>query len=527
MSSSARSVASRFTAADVIAARRELAWRNLSDFACMVDIPTVPLTDAEDEDRFSVVRLNSLAAHHRLLCEKLQAIAEGRIPNLMVLMPPGSAKSTYVDVVFIPWFMWRFPREPVILASYASDIARKQGRRARQLIMSKSYRNLTGLTLKDDQKAAHEWALSNESEYMAGGLTSGLTGNRARLGITDDPIKGRREAESDVTPDVTWDAYIDDFCSRLKPGAPQVMITTRWVSNDPAGRILPESWAGESGLIEGRDGRIWEVLCLPAEADRADDPLGRQVGETLWPEWFSAGHWEPFKRIRRTWVSLYQQKPSDEEGTFFKREWFRRYTPDMLPKAMHRFLSSDHAPAGNEDNDYTCVRVWGLNGDDVYLLDGFRHQATMDKSMERVVGNREQKKTGLIQKHKPLCWFPEDDNNWKAVAGFVTKEMRRQKVFCRIEPISPHGADKMVKAQAIQGIASMGNLWIPVGPEGDEIIDQYVAFPGGKHDDEVDTGAVMGRAIDQAHPAITAAPPKEKQRDGWNDDESGNSWKVA
>lgn len=174
---------------------------------------------------------------------KLQGVESGEIPNLMVLMPPGSAKSTYSDVVFVPWFMSRKARRNVILASYASDIAKKQGRRARQLIQSKSFYNLTGLALKDDQKAADEWALSNGSEYMSGGLLSGLTGNRGALGILDDPIKGRRDAESETIRNSTWDAYINDFCSRLIPGAPQVMILTRWHEDDPAGLILPRARA--------------------------------------------------------------------------------------------------------------------------------------------------------------------------------------------------------------------------------------------------------------------------------------------
>jgi hypothetical protein len=43
-------------------------------------------------------------------------------------LPPGAAKSTYADVVFVPWFMAKYPRHNVILASYAANIARKQGR---------------------------------------------------------------------------------------------------------------------------------------------------------------------------------------------------------------------------------------------------------------------------------------------------------------------------------------------------------------------------------------------------------------
>lgn len=519
-----------FTPADVLAARRELAKRSLADFACMVDIPTVPLTDDAQDDRFSVLKLDTLAAHHQLLCEKLQGVEDGSIPNLMLLLPPGSAKSTYADVVFVPWYMSRKSRRNVILASYASEIAEKQGRRARQLINSRSFRNLTGCALRADQKAAHQWTLDNGSEFMAGGILSGLTGNRAALGIIDDPIRGREAAESETIRVKTWEAYVDDFCSRLIPGAPQIMILTRWHEDDPAGRILPQGWDGESGWCNGRDGRKWYVICLPAIADRKDDPLGREIGETLWPQWFSHEHWEPFKRNPRTWSSLYQQKPAPQEGTYFKREWFKRYR--NLPKDLHKYMTSDHAPGGGQSNDYTCVRVWGVCPEgDLYLVGGFRHQETLDKSADKVVGNKKEGIDGLIKRHKPFCWFPEDDNNWKSAAGFVTRIMREQKVFCRIEPVSPHGSDKPTKAQPFQAMASSGRVWLPDTPEGDEVLSQYLKFPGGANDDEVDAAAIIGRVIDEAHPAIAQREEKKEPVDRWakafgeHDDE--DNWKTA
>lgn len=528
----------------VMAARQELARRSLPDFACMVDIPTVPLTDEAEEDRFSVMRLDTLAAHHQLLLDKLQGIEDGSIPNLMVLMPPGSAKSTYSDVVFIPWFMSRKPRRHVILASYASEIAEKQGRRARQLIGSKSFHNLTGQALRADNRAAHQWTLENGSEFMAGGLLSGLTGNRAALGVIDDPMKGRQEAESETIRDKTWSAYVDDFCSRLIPGAPQVMILTRWHEDDLAGRILPVGWDGESGDFDGRDGRKWHVLCLPAIADRIDDPLGRKTGETLWPEWFSHEHWAPFQKSVRTWTSLYQQKPRAQEGAFFKREWFRRYTPKMLPAHLNKYLTTDHAPGGAASNDYNCARVWGVDASgDLWMLDGFRQQCTMNVVADRIIGNRRQAKRGmlkrdepvmdgLIRKHRPFAWFPEADNNWKTAAGFMERAMRLEETFCRVEPISPHGNDKPTKAQAFQGMAAAGRVWIPEGPEGDDVLNQYVGFPGAANDDEVDAASVIGRALAEAHPAIVPMAEPGKTGDRWErafdrDDGDGENWKTS
>lgn len=515
------------TADAVIAARRRLATESLADFACLIDIPTAPITDEEDEDRFSVMKLDSLAAHHQLLCEELQDVAEGRTPNLMVLWPPGSAKSTYVDVVFVPWFMAKFARRNVILASYAANIARKQGRRARQLLRSKSFRNLfPDVELSAASSAADEWALSTGGEYMAGGLLGGLTGNRAALGILDDPIAGRDEAESPTIRQKTWDAYIDDFCSRLIPGAPQIMILTRWHQDDPAGKILPEGWDGESGMFEGRDGRLWKVVCLPAICDRPNDPLQRKLGDSLWPEWFGRAtgdpmdHWRPFQKNVRTWTSLYQQRPAPEEGVYFQREWFNRYKPESLPAKLNLFGTSDYAVTDG-GGDYTVLRMWGLDPqEDIWLLPGgYKDQATSDRWIDAQVG--------MIKRHKPWAWFGEAGVIQKAIEPGLIAKMRKTRAYTRLEWL-PSIQDKATRARGFQAMAASGQVWIPEGPEGDAIIDDYVRFPTGKHDDEIDNGSLIGRALDMAHPAIAAPAPKAKPADAWNDDddEGEGSWKT-
>ena len=473
----------------------------------MVDIPTVPVSDADDSD-FHTRRFGTLAHHHALWCDALDDVEAG-LYNLMGFMPPGAAKSTYTDVVFGPRYLARQPRRQIILASYATDIVRKQGRRARQLVKSASFQELfPGVTLSTESSAMDEWALSNGSEFMAGGLLSGLTGNRAGLGIIDDPIRGRKDAESQTIRDSTWDAYQDDFCSRLKPGACQVMILTRWHEDDPAGRILPEGWSGESGMFEGRDGRAWRVICLPAIADRDDDPLGRKIGDTLWPEWFPASHWEPFRRNARTWASLYQQKPSPDEGTYFQRDWFGRWSNDdpetALPPNLHHYLTSDHAQT--EDGDWTVMRVWGIAPDgDVFLIGGFRHRKTADETAERAIE--------MIRRYKPLCWFPENDATWRSIAPFITRMLREANLGCRIEPL-PTSGDKISKSRGFQGLAAQGRVWLPDTQEGDEILDEYLRFPAGKHDDEVDAAALIGRAIDEAHPGIAPreSVPEIKKR---------------
>jgi hypothetical protein len=45
--------------------------------------------------------------------------------RLMVMAPPGSAKSTYATVVAPSWYLGTTPDRRVILASYGGDLARR------------------------------------------------------------------------------------------------------------------------------------------------------------------------------------------------------------------------------------------------------------------------------------------------------------------------------------------------------------------------------------------------------------------
>lgn len=497
--------------ADLIAADPAGAWHalncldardSLHDFCGMIEIPGAPVDDDKDDEglRFEPIETPQ-AAHHKLLLDKLEAVERGQIKRLMIFMPPGSAKSTYASVVFPSWFMGRRRRRNVIVATYASELGRKIGRRMRSIVRQPVYQEIFGTALSSESSAADEWALTNGNEFMSGGILSGITGNRADGLVIDDPVKGRQDADSEQIQKRTKEEYDDSLKTRLKPGGWIVLILTRWHANDLAGQILPETWDGESGPILCRDGQVWDVLCVPAMAESVNDPLGRKPGEMLWKEWFDEAHWANYRSNARTWSALYQQRPAPGDGTFFKREWFKRYRPGSEPENLRIYLTSDHAPTEGDKADFSVVRVWGMaRKGDLYLLDGFRHQADMGATADKALA--------LTRKWSPFAWFPEDDNNWKSAAPFIVAKMRKAELRTRIEPMSPHGADKAAKAQSFQGLAYDGCVWLPEGPEGDAVLDQYVRFPAGAHDDEVDAAAIMGRAITMMHPAIVQdAPP--------------------
>lgn len=480
------------TAEDLRQARLSCGFDSLLDFCGLIEIPGAPITEDDDCEAFAPIQ-QPQAAHHRLLIEKLEAVERGDIRRLMVFMPPGSAKSTYASVIFPAWFMGRARRRNVIVATYASDLARKIGRRARAIVRQPIYVDIFGASLSAESSAADEWALSNENEWMGGGVLSGITGNRADLLVIDDPIKGRQEADSETVRDRTRAEFEDSLKTRLKPFGRIVLIQTRWHEADLAGAILPEDYNSESGAIACRDGETWEVLCLPAEAV-AGDPIGRRPGQMLWPEWFPTEHWASFRANARTWNALYQQRPQPDEGTYFQRAWFRRYQPDELPTHLRKYGTSDYAVT-EDGGDFTCLRMWGVDPQSrLWLLPGgFRGQTSADVWIERQID--------LMALHRPAAWFGEAGVIQKAIDPALRRRMFERKTYGRLEWLSSI-SDKPTRARGFQARAAQGLVAIPVGAEGDAFLSELLRFPAGRHDDDVDCASLIGRALDMAHPAI-------------------------
>ncbi len=319
-------------------------------FSQAIDIPSVPILeesdplDEVDEDghlvspkenkptQYAPVE-SKIAVHHLLMMKALQRCVETPRGRLFLFMPPGSGKSVYASVITPAWAMGRKPGTQIILASYGTSIAAKQSRKVRSIVRDPRYSALwtERPTLSEDQRAIDDWQLSNGSSMMAAGLLAGITGNRADGIIIDDPVANREQADSATIREKIYSEYIDTAMTRAKPKMWVVIVQTRWHEQDLAGAILPENYSGESGTIRCRDGQTWEVLSIPAEAEREDDPLGRKPGEFLWPEWFPKEHWGTWRdnpRAARTWAALYQQRPAPFSGIHFNRDMFKRFDLD-------------------------------------------------------------------------------------------------------------------------------------------------------------------------------------------------------
>ena len=422
------------------------------------------------------------ARHHRLLIDKLEKVASGEISRLMIWMPPGSAKSTYASVLFPAWYLGNNPQKNIIAASYGQELADKFGRRVRGLVKEPDWEDIFGGRLSDASQATNRWALESGGEYFAVGVGGGIAGYRADLGVIDDPIKNREEADSEGRRDKIKDWYRSDFWPRLKPGAGVVIINTRWHEDDLSGWLLEE---------EKNGGEKWEVLSLPALAEE-DDPLGRAPGEPLWPEWFTPEMFAHARRDPRTWSALYQQRPAPEDGDYFKSEWIRWYDLQDTPKHLRYYGASDYAVS--ENGDYTVHMVVGVDpNDDIYIIDVWRDRTDSLGWVEALIE--------MILIYKPLEWGEGSDHISKSLDPLIDKRQREEKAFCyRRQFTMPRGgannSGKMIAAQAIRGRMAQGKVYLPKHkPWADQLLSELLKFPAGKHDDQVDALAIIGRML--------------------------------
>lgn len=487
--------------------RRRRARESLVDYALSIDIPGAPVSDDPDEWLFKPIE-TSLTRHHLLFLRELQACIEKPYGRLAIMAPPGSAKSTYVGPVACSWAMGRAKGFKVVSVSHSLPPALRSARRAQQIARSPAYQAIFNTGLMRGNAGAEEWSMTNDSTLASFGILGGITSTRADLGIIDDPVATRQDADSETVRRNIRQEYEDSFTTRLKPDASVVIIMTRWHEDDLLGSILPSDYHGQSGDVLCRDGLVWRVINLPAQAEHKDDPLGRKPGEMLWPEWFTEKHWSIFRANARTWSALYQQRPAPDSGGQFERKDFIRYKD--TPKGLRWYNAGDYAVTEltiSDRPDFTDLGAFGINADgDIYCEDGWYGQDAPDVTIEKTID--------LIVRFQPVEQLIEKGVILNAMQGALTRRMRErkqkgEKALCVIEPMASN-KDKIAKVAAFRARAKLGKVYVKEGPWGDRLIAQLCSFPFGRYDDAVDMVGMIGRRVDDMFAPRESVPVKKQ-----------------
>jgi predicted phage terminase large subunit-like protein len=308
------------------------------------------------------------APHHEFMIEHLEALESKELMRMLLSMPPGHAKTKFCSRFFPAWYLGRNSYNRYLQGGHSQAFVENEfGKVVREIVNDDRYSELFPETiLSRSTKGAGNWKLSNNrGGYVTKGVGQGIAGYRGNIGGIDDPFASREDAESAIVRQKTYDWFNADFTTRLLPGSPLFIVATRWHPDDLCGRV--EEWNSEG------KGLPWTVINLPVvyEDDSVPDPLGRNVGDFLWPEYYTEDMIKNLKETLppRDWNSLYMGTPVSGEGNMINIDWVNRY--EQLPrdrvdpdgniiehKVRRITVSADVANKDGERNDYTAITVW-------------------------------------------------------------------------------------------------------------------------------------------------------------------------
>ncbi len=440
-----------------------------------------------DFGRFATGHSIKRPKHLQYINTKLLEAAHTPGKRLIILAPPRHGKSWLTSKYFPAWYLGCNPDRRVVLATYAAAFSEGWSRATRDLLVEHGP-SIFEISLNPDVQSAARWDVKDRQGGMVAlGVNGPLTGRGADLLICDDVIKTAAEANSELQRENLWAWFRSVAFTRLEPKASIVITMTRWNEDDLIGRLL------------AAEGNQWDVVSLPALAED-DDALGREPGEALWPERFSAAELEATREQvgSYVWSALYQQSPVPAGGNILRRSWFRywqsrdkvfppvsvmtadgeriSHTPVTLPEKFDETIQSwDLAFKESATSDFVCGQTWGLVGADRYLLDQVR--ARMDFP-----------RTILAIKAMTAKWpnasrkYIEEKANGSALLASLRHEVSG---FIAVNPTE----DKTTRVHAVSAMIESGNVYLPHphhAPWVDSFVNECISFPSAKFDDQVD-----------------------------------------
>ena len=417
------------------------------------------------------------AKHHLQILDALEGVSSGKTRQLMLLLPPGAAKSTYASRLFPAWWLARHPRSAVISACHTARLAEHFGRGVRGLLDEHS--DWLGVKVAGDARAAGRFVTETGAEYFGVGVHGAVTGRRADLALIDDPIRSFAEAESFSAREHLWDWFRSELVTRMKPKGRIVLIMTRWHCDDLAGRLIEQGG--------------WTTLRLPALAE-ANDPMGRAMGAALWPEWEDVAAVEAKRAMlgERQFAALFQQAPQREGGQVFDPRLLRLV--DCVPDGVGvRAWDLACTADGSGDPDWTVgVKLVRDARGTVFVDDVIRFRAVSGEVTERI------RATAVMDGTNVAVGLPQDPGQaGKSQVMFLTQVLAGFRVVA-----TPETGAKFVRAMPVASQVTSGTVAMRRAAWNGAFLDELASFPQGRKDDQVDALArAFAMLLDVSTPA--------------------------
>ena len=407
--------------------------------------------------------------HLAAIAHKLDQVRRGEIRRLIIAMPPRSLKSICASVALPAFVLGHDPARKVICVSYSDSLAGKHADDCRRVMASPWYQDAFPST-RITRSTASEIVTTRRGVRLTTSIGGTLTGRGGNLIIVDDPMKAQ-DAMSESAREAVKSWFGGTLLSRLdnKETDAIVVVMQRVHVDDLAGHLIA--------------GGGWDVLTLPAIAE-VDEHIAlgrgrvhhRRICEALHSKRESKATLEALKAEigSLAFSAQYQQAPVPDGGNLIRREWLRYYDAPPERRAGDLLLLSwDTAMKASETADYSVCTVWLLRDEAHYLLDLVRERLDFPDLKRQAMA--------LHERWGPRATLVED----KGSGTSLLQELQLAGL-----PAIPFrsASDKVMRMHGQSVRFEAGSVYLPkAAPWLEELLTELLAFPAGRHDDQVDS----------------------------------------
>jgi predicted phage terminase large subunit-like protein len=418
---------------------------------------------------------------------------EQRIKDLIINVPPGTAKSRIVSV-YTPAWMWLVcPSWRAYFFSGNPEVSIRDSMMCRELIRSEWYQETFKpvWTLARDQDGKTSYRNTAGGFRIAKGVRAKVTGGRGDAIFFDDP-NDAAEIESDAERDAVNNWYdqgagnrVNDLRTSIRVGIQQRLHEDDWT-----GHVLPLGDFFHLPIPMEFDP---SPFCTCKSCTTLVNPIGwadprTTVGELMMPQRFPVEVLAAeLKRLGTNgYAGQYEQRPSAKGGSIFRESWFaNRYR--SMPEFVAVGTFWDTSLKEKEENDESAFVTVGRGKDGgLYVLRSWHgHEETPDLGKRLVDGAAHLRS---LFGDRYLGDFVED----KVSGTTLMQYLRRTNPGMPVIGISVD-ADKVARAKGVSPIAESQSVRLPdahIYPATFEwvrdLIGDLTGFPRAKRKDLVD-----------------------------------------
>ena len=407
--------------------------------------------------------------HLHAIAEALRRVERGDTRRLIINVPPRAGKSLIVTVAFTAWLLGRNPRLKIICTSYSESLAKAHASAFRTIIRSAWYRQVfPAFQVERGGDRSVETVTTQRGFRYAVSLSGPVLGRGADIIIGDDAMSPAA-ALSDVVRARELNLWNTAHRTRLnsKRRGAIILISQRLHAEDLVGHVLG---SGE-----------WERVIIPAIARTPERySLGRGAFHDRAADEVLHAEREPreaLDEMRRAMGSMhfaaqYMQDPVPPDGNLLHRAWLSYFKEE--PESYEVLVATwDTASTLGETSSYSVGMLWGSVGPDYYLLDVVRGRFEMPELRRKMIA--------CHAEWQPDTTLIEDTELGRS----LQQDLRRTERW----PILLRKPKYDKKARLLAQLARFENGHVHLPEEApwlDTYVKELLAFPYGKHNDQVD-----------------------------------------